>query len=217
MALSCLFVSQATSNLYLLTIKPKLLDKDVRLDYKTTIITGASLGLGLEATKEMAARGLARVILGVRNIQKGEAAREEILSQSPGIQVLVWLIDEFLLFRKRAAKLDRLDPVILNADVENVDYLQSKMGHESHIQVPSLVNFVGNGTSKLLNVPWMRELSARTIKLEMHILINTANPGFRASSLHKADPTASKAIKLLAWTAVQGGRCLTDAATLHGD
>ncbi|EHK98726.1 putative Tetrahydroxynaphthalene reductase [Glarea lozoyensis 74030] len=42
-----------------LTIKPKPLPQNVRLDGKTAIITGANAGLGLEAAKELATHGLA--------------------------------------------------------------------------------------------------------------------------------------------------------------
>ncbi|KAI3316578.1 short-chain dehydrogenase/reductase SDR [Xylariaceae sp. AK1471] len=268
-----------------LTIKPKPLSKDVRLDGKTAIVTGANVGLGLEAAKEMAGHGLIRVILAVRNIEKGEAAREEILAQNPTVEVLVWELDHESFpsideFGKRAAKLDRLDFVILNAGVKNVDYVQSKTGHESHVQVNHLgtalvslhmlgpldrtakangypgrltivssenhfwakfkelkgpnalkeldvsracfkgldkMNIERYSTSKLLNVLWVRELSARTSRLKLDIVINTVNPGFCASSLHRADPQASKAVTLIAWTAAQGGHCLADAVTLHGE
>ncbi|KAJ8129004.1 hypothetical protein O1611_g4629 [Lasiodiplodia mahajangana] len=169
--------------------------------------------------------------------------------------------------------------VILNAGVKNVDYVQSKTGHESHVQVNHLatallsLHMLGplettaktNGTpgrltivssenhfwakfkelnapnvikelntsracfqgfdktsierystSKLLNVLWTRELSKRTWDLGMNIVINTVNPGFCASSLHRADPNAGKAVSLLGWTAAQGGHCLADAVTCHG-
>lgn len=71
-------------------------------------------------------------------------------------------------------------------------------------------------TSKLLNVLWVRELSDRVSKAKLNIVINTVNPGFCASSLHRSDPQAAKAVSLLAWTAAQGGHCLSDAATQHG-
>ncbi|KAI0425448.1 short-chain dehydrogenase/reductase SDR [Xylaria sp. FL1042] len=268
-----------------LTIKPKPLNQDIRLDGKTAIVTGANVGLGLEAAKEMSAHGLARVILGVRSVEKGEAARKEILARSPTIEVLVWQVDHESFqsvdeFGRRAATLDRLDLVILNAGVKNVDYVQSRTGHESHVQVnhlgtsllslhvlgpldrtakatgsPGRLTIVSSevhfwakfkelnaanalkeldinrdcfkglekmsneryNTSKLLNVLWMRELSARVSKLKLNVVINTVNPGFCASSLHRADPQASKAVNLLAWTAAQGGHCLTDAVMLHAE
>ncbi|KAL2754838.1 hypothetical protein ACRALDRAFT_1071479 [Sodiomyces alcalophilus JCM 7366] len=268
-----------------LTIKPKPLAANVRLDGKTAIVTGANVGLGLEAAKELAAHGLARLILAVRTIAKGEEARLQILAQSPGVEVLVWALDHESFdsideFGRRVAKLDRLDIVILNAGVKNVDYVESKTGHESHVQVNHLgtalvsvhmlapldrtakalgapgrltivssenhfwakfkerkapnmlaeldtyrdcfrgldkANIERYSTSKLLNVLWMRELSDRARKMQLDIVINTVNPGFCASSLHRTDPQASTAVNLIAWTAAQGGHCLTDAATLHGD
>lgn len=79
------------------------------------------------------------------------------------------------------------------------------------------VNIERYSTSKLLNVLWTRELSERVGRMKLDIVINTVNPGLCASSLHKTDPNASKAVKLIAYTSAQGGHCLTDAATLHGD
>ncbi|ETS81669.1 hypothetical protein PFICI_06671 [Pestalotiopsis fici W106-1] len=266
-----------------LTFKPKPLDKSVRLDGKTAIITGANAGLGLEAAKEMAAHGLTRLILAVRSLNKGTAAREEILAQTPTINVLVWTLDHESFasiddFGKRVTELDRLDIVILNVGVKNVDYVQSKTGHESHVQVNHLgtalvslhmleplhrtaeatgisgrltivssenhfwakfrelraqnaleeldtsracfkgldkLNIERYSTSKLLNVLWMRQLSARSAALGLHVTINTVNPGFCASSLHRSDASASMAVNLFAWTAMQGGHCLVDAATRH--
>ncbi|RYP70071.1 hypothetical protein DL771_005688 [Monosporascus sp. 5C6A] len=267
-----------------LTIKPKPLSAKVRLDGKTAIVTGASLGgLGLEAAKELAAHGLSRVILAVRSVARAEAARDQILAQTPAIDVQVWPLDHASFasideFGKRAGTLDRLDIVILNAGVKNLDYVQSKTGHESHVQVNHLgtalvslhmlgpldhtakvtgsptrltivssenhfwakfkelkahnalaeldtsqacfkgldrVNIERYSTSKLLNVLWTRELSARAEKLQLDIVVNTVNPGFCASALHRSDPQAGKAVKLIAWTAEQGGHCLADAATLH--
>ncbi|KAF3000616.1 6-phosphogluconolactonase sol3 [Neopestalotiopsis sp. 37M] len=266
-----------------LTFKPKPIDQSVRLDGKTAIVTGANAGLGLEAAKEMAAHGLTRLILAVRSLDKGMAVREEILAQTPTIDVIVWTLDHESFasideFGKRVAGLDRLDIVILNVGVKNVDYVQSKTGHESHVQVNHLgtalvslhmleplhrtaestgvpgrltivssenhfwakfrelrapnalaeldvsrtcfrgldkLNIERYSTSKLLNVLWSRQLSTRSAALGLHVTINTVNPGFCASSLHRSDSTASRAANLLAWTAAQGGHCLVDAATGH--
>lgn len=69
-------------------------------------------------------------------------------------------------------------------------------------------------TSKLLNILWLRELSK---KVSPDIVINGVNPGLCASTLHRSDstPGANQFNKLFAWTPVQGGHCLVDAAVLH--
>ncbi|KAI0478371.1 NAD(P)-binding protein [Xylariaceae sp. FL0804] len=66
--------------------------------------------------------------------------------------------------------------------------------------------------TKLLNVLWMRELSARAGD---NVIINAVNPGFCQSTLHRTDPSGSSFAKMIGWTAQQGGHCLTDAATQH--
>jgi len=146
-----------------LTFTPKPLPKDVRLDGKTAIVTGANVGLGLEASKEMASHGLARVILGVRTVSKGEAAKQEILKQSPDCDVQVWPIDHesfesMVAFGERAQSLDRLDIVILCAGVKNLVFSLSKTGHEQNVQV----NHLGTSLLSLLLLKPLKDTAAKT-------------------------------------------------------
>ncbi|KAI1825271.1 NAD(P)-binding protein [Xylaria intraflava] len=258
-----------------LTVKPKPLPANVSLRGKTVLVTGANVGLGLEACQELAAHGAARIILGVRSVSKGETAKSTILALSPNVDVQVWELDQesaksIKAFADKAASLDRLDVVILNAGVKVMEFTKSKFGHESNIQVnhlgtallslllcgplrrtgaatgsPARLTIVSSenhfwvdlkeiksdnalarmddmaifqkgmvryNSTKLLNVLWMRELSAR---VRGNIIINAVNPGFCRSSLHRGDPGGSWSAKLLGRTAAQGGHCLTDAATQH--
>ncbi|EED24217.1 short-chain dehydrogenase, putative [Talaromyces stipitatus ATCC 10500] len=108
-----------------LTFKPKPIPSSVRLDGKTAIITGANVGLGLKASRELAAHGLTRLILAARNVSKGEAAKKVILEQSPTCDVQVWELDyesfeSIRSFGERAQTLDRLDIVILSAGVKSI-------------------------------------------------------------------------------------------------
>jgi NAD(P)-dependent dehydrogenase (short-subunit alcohol dehydrogenase family) len=59
---------------------------------KLAVITGANSGTGKEAAKRLAAAG-ARVVMAVRTIAKGEAARAEILAAHPHAQLEVRRID----------------------------------------------------------------------------------------------------------------------------
>ncbi|KAF1956652.1 short-chain dehydrogenase/reductase SDR [Byssothecium circinans] len=66
-------------------------------------------------------------------------------------------------------------------------------------------------TSKLLNVLWTRELASKTSAEE--VIVNTVNPGFCYSGLHRHESTGIIKIFLWAfgWTSKQGGHCLTNA------
>jgi NAD(P)-dependent dehydrogenase (short-subunit alcohol dehydrogenase family) len=59
---------------------------------KLAVVTGANSGTGKEAAKRLAAAG-ARVVLAVRTVAKGEAARAEILAEHPDAQLEVRRID----------------------------------------------------------------------------------------------------------------------------
>jgi len=74
-------------------------------------------------------------------------------------------------------------------------------------------------TTKLLNVLWTRELASRF--QEKGVIINTLNPGFCHSGLHRHinENTAifNIFLWLFGWTTKQGGHCLADALVEHED
>ncbi|KAF2180128.1 short-chain dehydrogenase/reductase SDR [Zopfia rhizophila CBS 207.26] len=72
-------------------------------------------------------------------------------------------------------------------------------------------------TTKLLNVLWARELATKIKKEE--VVLNTVNPGFCYSGLHRHEKTGIIKIFLWAfgWTTQQGAHCLTDALVEHED
>ncbi|KAJ6088629.1 Short-chain dehydrogenase/reductase family protein [Penicillium sp. IBT 16267x] len=93
------------------------------LDGQTSLITGANVGLGFEAARHVVRLGASRVILGVRNVPAGEAAKEEIEASTkrPGV-CEVWEVDlasysSVLAFGDRISQLPRLDAAILNAAI----------------------------------------------------------------------------------------------------
>jgi NAD(P)-dependent dehydrogenase (short-subunit alcohol dehydrogenase family) len=59
---------------------------------KFVVVTGANSGTGKEATKRLAAAG-AHVVMAVRTVAKGDAARAEILAAHPGAQLEVRRVD----------------------------------------------------------------------------------------------------------------------------
>lgn len=86
----------------------------------------------------------------------------------------------------------------------------SKMDEKESFAAPERYN-----TSKLLNVLWARELASKVDASQ--VVINTVNPGLCWSSLHRDDPSTALRIfkKVFAWTTVQGGHCLVDAAVVQ--
>ena len=107
------------------------------------LITGANVGLGLEAARHITRLGAARVILGVRNVTAGKEAKENIEKSTgrPGV-CEVWEIDlasnaSVLAFGERISKLPKLDVAILNAAVATVEFSTAE-GYERTVTVNAI-------------------------------------------------------------------------------
>lgn len=90
---------------------------------QTVIITGANAGLGLEVCRSIVQLKANKVILAVRNLAKGEAARELIQKETGRTGCMeVWHLDmanfdSVKSFAKRANQLERLDVLVANAGI----------------------------------------------------------------------------------------------------
>ncbi|KAL2835981.1 hypothetical protein BJY01DRAFT_63091 [Aspergillus pseudoustus] len=109
-------------------------------DGETVLVTGANVGLGLEAARHIVRLGAAKVILGVRNVAAGEAAKEEIEKSTGRPDICeVWEVDlashsSTLNFGDRISQLPRLDAAILNAALATPTF-QLAEGYERTITV----------------------------------------------------------------------------------
>ncbi|KEF55002.1 uncharacterized protein A1O9_08654 [Exophiala aquamarina CBS 119918] len=111
---------------------------------QTVVVTGSNVGLGLEAARHVYRLDAAKVILAVRTVKKGEAAKENIVGtvkhRSDGSgAVEVWPLDltstaSTLAFAEKAKSLPRLDVVIENAGVV-INGFRTSEGFEEVIQV----------------------------------------------------------------------------------
>ncbi|TID18581.1 short-chain dehydrogenase [Venturia nashicola] len=146
---------------------------------QNVIVTGANTGLGYQAALKFASLGAQKLILGVRNMEKGEIAKLNII-ESLGLtgdlnQIEVWPLDmlSYLSIKTFAAKanksLERLDIVVLNAGImppapsvnpysfrRKSGYKTSQYGWEETLQV----NTLSTVYLALLLLPKLRETSA---------------------------------------------------------
>lgn len=113
---------------------------------RIAIVTGSSSGIGYEAARVLALKN-AKVIIAVRNPQKGDAALEKIKNEYPSADVSVMLID---LARLKSVKnfadefngkYDRLDLLINNAGVMVPPYSKTEEGFELQFGVNHLGHF----------------------------------------------------------------------------
>ncbi|KAK2752282.1 short-chain dehydrogenase reductase family [Colletotrichum kahawae] len=140
-------------------ITPAEIPLEFDLTDATLIMTGASSGLGLEASRQFLERQLGRLIMGVRNPSKGDALAEGLRREFPLAQIEVWHLemesyDSVRAFATRCKKeLSRIDIVILNAGVVAQTFTRSREGHELMLQV----NYLSTALQAMLLLPIMKE------------------------------------------------------------
>ncbi|KZP32667.1 retinol dehydrogenase [Athelia psychrophila] len=116
---------------------------------KTVIVTGSNVGLGKEAAKHYARLGAETVIIAVRSLEKGEAARSEIIRDTgcKDSTVRVWQLDlgsfeSIQQFGARVNKeLPRLDVLLENAGIGTYTFRLVE-GYESTITVNVISTFL---------------------------------------------------------------------------
>ncbi|CAG8124980.1 unnamed protein product [Penicillium olsonii] len=127
---------------------------------KAGIVTGPNTGLGYQASVQLLGLGLSHLILAVRSISKGEAARKSLLASLPASakppMVEVWELDlgsyaSILAFVERLKKSDiQVDFALLNAGVANFNFtINQSTSHESSIQI----NWLSTALLTLLLLP----------------------------------------------------------------
>ena len=128
-----------TSFLYSqLFVKPPIPTHD--FSGQTIIITGANTGLGFEAAKYFVQLNAVKVILGVRSVSKGLAAKDQIEESTNKNGIIdVYHLDmehynSVKDFATQVAKLSRVDAVILNAGKVTQDFFLAE-DNESTITV----------------------------------------------------------------------------------
>lgn len=135
--------------------RPKPIKAD--LSGQTAIITGANIGLGFEAARQLLGLGLSRLILAVRSQAKGDAAAATLRKEHPSAKIEVWLLDmssyaSIHAFVKRCVgdELQRLDIAILNAGMQHRKFTKNEQtGYEITFQV----NYMSTALLSILLLP----------------------------------------------------------------
>ena len=130
---------------------------------KVAVITGATSGIGLESARELARAG-ARVVLAIRNMEKGRLAIEDIRREVPYAQldVIELNLSNLESVRSFAAKFnsqyDRLDILLNNAGIMMVPYGLTDDGFEMQFGTNHLGHFALTGllVDRLIETPGAR-------------------------------------------------------------
>lgn len=129
---------------------------------KTVIVTGSNVGLGLEGARHIVRLGAEKVILAVRTISKGEAAKASIEKSEGRTGVIeVWALDlesydSVKAFAERAQSLPRLDIVVENAGIYLFDW---KMAEGEELTIT--VNVISTLLLAFLLLPKLRETATK--------------------------------------------------------
>ncbi|OBI27153.1 short-chain dehydrogenase [Mycobacterium sp. E1386] len=137
---------------------------------RVAVITGANTGLGYETAAALADHG-ARVVLAVRNLDKGKDAAARITAASPHADVVVQELDLTSLESVRAAAeqlkadYDRIDLLINNAGVMYTPKETTRDGFEMQFGTNHLGHFALTGLvlERLLPVPGSRVVTVSSM------------------------------------------------------
>ncbi|KAL9124437.1 MAG: hypothetical protein Q9217_006229 [Psora testacea] len=129
---------------------------------KTIIVTGANVGLGKEALKHFVRLNAHKVILAVRSVKKGEAAKAEIEAEEGCMSIVeVYELDyssyaSVKAFAANIANLPRVDVAVLNAGIATEKF-EVFEDNESTITV----NVISTALLTLLLLPILRSSASK--------------------------------------------------------
>lgn len=153
------------------------------LRQQTIIVTGSNTGLGLEASRHLVRLGVAKLIMGVRNLEKGENAKRDILTTTKrdASCIEVWPIDmdsyaSVKNFASRVATLPRLDAVLANAGLYTSTFTITEDNEKT-----ITTNVVSTFLLSLLVIPTLQK-SARQFGIVPRLVIPNSALHYLAST-----------------------------------
>ncbi|KAK2743806.1 hypothetical protein FQN57_004743 [Myotisia sp. PD_48] len=175
------------------------------LEGKTVLITGGTSGLGFEAAKKYISLGVASLIIGCRNAERGsevkklleERSRQHIKQRTLGndsgsddiARIHIWPLDmssydSVKSFAERVdSQVSRLDIALLNAGTFRKTYTRSMEGWESTVQV----NALSTALLGLLLLPKLRQ-SRDAVTGNPAVLTLISSGSFRLAKAEELQP-----------------------------
>jgi NAD(P)-dependent dehydrogenase (short-subunit alcohol dehydrogenase family) len=156
---------------------------------KTVVVTGASSGIG-EAAATGLARGGARVLLAVRNRERGELALQRILAAVPNaeLELVICDISSLASVRHAAARLlasqPKIDVLVNNAGILPASRIHTEEGFELTFATNVLGPF-------LLTAALLPALTAAAVSPPARV-INVSSGGMYTARLDLQDPQLEK-------------------------
>lgn len=161
------------SNLFISLQVPR---GNLDLAKQVIIVTGSNGGLGFETSRHLLRLGVGKLIMAVRGLSKGEAAKKDLLASTgrDNESTEVWQLDmdsydSVKALASRASQLPRLDGVLANAGLMTNTFSLSE-GHEKTLNV----NVVSTFLLCLLLLPKMRESGQQTGNICRFVIPNSA-------------------------------------------
>ncbi|KAI9714152.1 MAG: hypothetical protein M1812_006480 [Candelaria pacifica] len=147
---------------------------------QTIIVTGSNIGLGLEAARHFTRLNASKVILAVRNLDKGSAAKKSIEETTARSNVVeVWELnlsrfDSVKQFAAKAQSLERVDVLVENAGIAPGMKFSMVEDNEASITV----NVTSTFLLALLMIPKLRETAKRHRTLPHLVIVSSEVHGF---------------------------------------
>ncbi|KAF7356338.1 hypothetical protein MVEN_00966100 [Mycena venus] len=173
------------------------------LSGRTFVVTGSNTGLGLATAIHLARMNPKHLILAVRDVKKGNAAKDQIIAETGFAGMLeIWELDmvDFGSVKRFVglanAKLERLDGAILNAGINVPSWDVTVDGWEKTFQV----NMLATGLLGVLLLPLLKRTASLppphpyAPKILPHLTITGSGAQFLALFREKAEPEILKAL-----------------------
>ncbi|KAI9799896.1 MAG: hypothetical protein M1833_003818 [Piccolia ochrophora] len=141
---------------------------------QTCVVTGANIGLGLEAARHLVRLDAEKVILAVRTVSKGEEAKKSIEESTGRTGVVeVWALDlssyeSTIQFAERLQGLKRLDCIVENAGIATEQF---QLAEENESTITT--NVVSTFLLALLVLPKLRETATKFNVLPRLVIVSS--------------------------------------------